>query len=257
MTKAVEEDLWDLSSFVPLGEPTTAATKFSTIIYGRMKVGKSYLAASCSEVEGMFPVLWIACEDGTASFADDFPDIDVFRPETAQQVVDVVDKLIDNPTKYRTVVFDTGGAFQEMVKRDYIKAKKSMDFEGWGKVADALTGIINNLHYYSPYNSIFLFHTEKLKDDTLGSVMHMPYMLGNKAIKDIPPIVDNIFYLAKVEGEDGQPVRVLQTTGTSRVDAGGRFEKKIPAQIVDPTFSDIYGYLTKAAEEVAAEANAA
>lgn len=256
MTSTKESDLWDLSDFVPLGEPTKAATKFSTIIYGRMKVGKSYLAASAAEVEAMSPILWIAAEDGTASFADDFQGIDVFRPETAQQVVDVVDKLIDNPTKYRTVVLDTGGAFQEMVKRDYTKAKKSMDFEGWGKVADILTGLINNLHYYSPYNTVFLFHTEKLKDDTLGSVLHMPYMLGNKAIKDIPPIVDNIFYLAKVEAEDGTPVRVLQTTGTSRVDAGGRFEKKLPAQIVNPTFSDIYSYLTTAAKQIADEANA-
>jgi hypothetical protein len=49
---------------------------------------------------------------------------------------------------------------------------------------------------------------------------------------------------------------VLQTTGTSRIDAGGRFEKKLPAQIINPTFQDIYGYLTKAAKEVAAEANA-
>lgn len=248
-------ELLDLSTLIPLGEPTKATTKFSTIIYGRMKVGKSFLAASCSIVEGMFPVLWIAAEDGTASFADEFPDIDVFRPKTAQQVVELVDTLIDNPTKYKTIVLDTGGAFQDMIKRDYIKAKKSMDFEGWGKVADALTGIINNLHYYSPYNTIFLFHTEKLKDDTLGNVMLMPYMLGKKAIQDIPPIVDNIFYLAKVEGEDGTPVRVLQTTGTSRIDAGGRFEKKIPAQIVNPTFADIYGHLTKAAKEVAAEAD--
>ena len=244
-----EIELFDLSTIASLSGPTQATDKFSTLIYGRMKVGKSYLAATAAAVEGMGPVLWISCEDGTASFADEFPQIEVYRPKTAQNVLDLIDVLIDNPTKYRTVVIDTLGALQEMAKADYIKSKKSMDFEGWAKVAEAPTAAVSNLHYHSPYNSIVLCHTEKMKDDTLGQVMHMPYFLGNKAVKDIPPIVDNIFYLAKVEGEDGAPVRVLQTQGTSRVDAGGRFEKKLPAQIVDPDFTKIYGYLTATVKE--------
>ena len=240
-------DLSDLGIAVKVTKPSTPDNKFSTLLYGRMKTGKSTLAASAALVDSMSPVLWIAAEDGTASFGDTYGDkIDVLRPTGAQQVLDLIYKMTEKddegnlkfPTKYKTVVLDTIGAYQELVKHDYIEARKSMDFEGWAKVADFPTAIVRELHD-SPYNSIFIAHHEKIKDEVSGQMLIMPLMLGKKAVGDIPPIVDNVFYLGKVDTEDGT-VRVLQTQGTQRIDAGGRFESKLEAQIPDPTFTKIF-----------------
>lgn len=247
-------ELVDLNQIpgLTISEPTTGASKFSTLIYGRMKSGKSWLAATCADVIQMSPVLWIAAEDGTSSFGDKYGDkIDVVHPRSAQQILDLVKKLTQTddegnlkfPTKYKTVALDTIGAYQNTVKNNYIEKNKSGDFEMWGLIGSQITEITNLLHK-SPYNLILLAHHEKVKDETEGKLLIMPHMLGKTAIQDIPPIVDNVFYLAKVEGEDGKPVRVLQTQGTSRIDAGGRFEGKIPAQLTNPTFQDIYNFIT-------------
>lgn len=247
-------DLVDLGAIpgLSISKPTTGQDSNSFLIYGRMKSGKSYLAATVADVVQMSPVLWIAAEDGTASFGDKYGDkIDVVHPRNAQQVLDLVKKLTDVdekgklkfPTKYKTIVVDTIGSYQNMVKSDYLAKNKDGSFEMWGLIGSMITEITERLHK-SSYNLILLAHHEKVKDETEGKLLIMPHMLGKTAIQDIPPLVSNIFYLAKVEGEDGKPVRVLQTQGTSRIDAGGRFEGKVPSQMVNPTFQEIYNFIT-------------
>lgn len=248
-------DMFDLSDLgVRITPPTTGAERFSALIYGRMKVGKSYLAATAAEVEALSPILWIAAEDGTASFGDQYGDkIDVLRATDAQQVLNLIYKMTERKsdgalayqTKYKTVVLDTIGAYQNVVKTDYIKKHGAMDFAGWGAVGDFPVAIVEELQN-SPYNSIFLAHHVKEKDDVSGQLLIMPDMLGNVAIKRIPPLVDAIFYLAKADDKDSKTgsVRVLQTQATSRIDAGGRFESKLPAQMVEPSFKKIYEAIT-------------
>lgn len=249
-------ELFDLSSIgIKVEPPTSPEKKFSSLIYGRMRTGKSTLAATCADVESMAPVLWIAAEDGTASFADKYPEIDVIHPSGWADIATVVDTLTEpvsdtdptpkNPSKYKTIVVDTLGQVQEIIKRDYIAKNKQMDFEGWAKIADGVEWLVDTLHN-SHLNSIFIAHTERIKDDTVGSMLHMPYFLGKKSIVQVPKIIDNIFYLAKVE-VDGASHRVLQVSGSSRVDAGSRFEHKFPdtGQLVDTNFQEIFNYITK------------
>ena len=239
--------MFDLNSIpgIVVEKATQPTNKFSSLVYGRMRVGKTYFAASAAEVEGMFPILWIAAEDGTASFSGtEWEDkIDVVHPETFADIQKVVKAITEQDTKYRTVVVDTLGEVQEIIKQDYIEKKKSMDFEGWAKVADGIVWLVNALHN-SDYNSIFLAHADKVKDDIVGSMLYSPYFLGNKATKDVPKIIDNIFYLAKVEDEKGDPVRVLQTSGNSRIDAGSRFERQLAKQYTNPSMKDIYTAIT-------------
>lgn len=249
-------ELVDLNEIpgLTISAPTTASNSSSTLIYGRMKSGKSYLAATCADVIQMSPVLWFAAEDGTASFGDTYGDkIDVVHPRTAEQVYKLVKKLTETdkdtgelvfPTKYKTIVVDTIGAYQNKVKRDYLDANKDGDFTMWGLIGSRITEITEMIHR-SPYNLILLAHHEKVKDETEGKLLIMPHMLGKTAIQDIPPIVDNVFFLKKIEDGDKGTVRVLQTQGTDRIDAGGRFEGKIPSQMTNPTFQEIYDFITK------------
>lgn len=248
-------ELIDLST-VPglvITPPTKADSKFSFLIYGKMKSGKTTLAASAAEIAEMSPVLLISAEDGSASFGDQYGDkVDVLHPTSAQQVLQLIRQLTEKdskgnlvrPTKYKTIVLDTVGAFQKTIQRDYLAKKGSGDFEMWGHIGSWPTEIADLLHK-SPYNFIMLAHHEKAKDDVEGRLIIMPHMLGKTAIVDIPPIVDGVLYLAKVEDNEGKPIRVLQTQGTSRIEAGSRYENKLPAQIENPTMKKIRDYLVK------------
>lgn len=242
------EALFDLSSIgIETAAPTPAGDRTSMLLYGRHRVGKSSLVAQCAEVEGMYPILWIATEDGTGAFAGQYPEgrIDVVHAKDTATVIQTVDALVDNETKYKTVVIDTAGQFQEIVKRDYRKANPdtSNKYEIWDKVADGLIYVTDALHN-SQYNFFLIAHTEKTKDDVLGQVLISPHFLGNKCTIEIPKIPDTIAYLEKTEDADGEPIRLLHLTASGRIDAGSRYEHKLPDNMVDPQMAEYYKLIT-------------
>lgn len=242
------DTLFDLSSIgINVSEPTPAGKRTSALVYGRHRVGKSSLVAQCAEVEGMYPVLWIATEDGTGAFAGQYPEgrIDIVHAKDTATVIQTVDALVDNETKYKTVVVDTAGQFQEIIKRDYQKSNPNAKnaFEVWDKVAAGLSYVTDALHN-SQYNFFLIAHTAKEKDDVLGTVLLSPHFLGKKSLVEIPKIPDTIMYLEKTEDEDGNPIRLLHLTASGRIDAGSRYEHKLPDHMVDPKMEDYYKYIT-------------
>ena len=252
LTKTVEEvdpfADFDLSSLgLELDEPTEATDKHTFLLYGRHRVGTSTLAATMAEVEGKYPILWVAAEDGTTAFAGKYPKgrIKVVNVRTWSEIEALVNMVLDNETPFKTIVFDTLGEIQEIIKRDYIRKNKSSDFAMWAQIADNLTWLVTQFQdKEAPYNAIYIAHTEKVKDDNLGSVLLSPYFLGKKSIVDIPKIPDTIAYLAKAEDGDGETVRVLQLTSTERIDAGSRLEHRLPKQLVNPDMATFFQYLT-------------
>lgn len=253
MSKTIEAEAdpfadFDLSSIgLELTDPTEATDRHTMLLYSRHRVGKTTLAATMAEVEGKYPMLWVACEDGTTAFAGKYPEgrIKVVNVKTWKDIQAVTELLLDNETPFKTVVFDTIGEMQEIIKRDYLKANKSSDFAMWAQVADFPAWLMTAFQdKESPYNAIYIAHTEKVKDDTLGAVLLSPFFLGKKSIVDLPKIPDTIAYLAKAQDEDGETVRVLQLTSTDRIDAGSRLEHRLPKQIVNPTMGKFFDYLT-------------
>lgn len=258
LTKAAEavEELdpfedFDLSSLgLELSEPTEATDRHTFLFYGRHRVGKSTLAADIASVDGKWPVLWVAAEDGTTAFAGKYPKgrikvVNVRTWKDIEALVLLLGKMDEaGEPVFKTVVFDTLGEIQEIIKRDYLKANKSSDFAMWAQIADNLVWMLSYFqHKDSSYNAIYIAHTEKVKDDNLGSVLLSPYFLGKKSIVDLPKIPDTIAYLAKVQNGD-ETARVLQLSSTERIDAGSRVEHKLPKQIVNPTMGEIFAYLS-------------
>lgn len=252
LTETVDEfeldfDLSDIGVNLDMTEPTKATDKHTILLYGRHRVGKSTLAADMAAVKGKYPILWVAAEDGTTAFEGKYPKgrIKVVNVRTWKEIESLVNAVLDNDTPFKTIVFDTLGEIQEIIKRDYLKANKSSDFAMWAQIADNLTWLVTQFQdKEAPYNAIYIAHTEKVKDDNLGSVLLSPYFLGKKSIVDIPKIPDTIAYLAKAQDGDGETVRVLQLTSTDRIDAGSRLEHKLPKQMVNPTMGEFFQYLT-------------
>lgn len=235
-------DAFDLSDLgIAVSKPTQPSAKHSMLVYGRTRVGKTSFAASAADVEGMYPILWIATEDGTASFAGQYDEdrIDVVQAQTWDTVQTILNAVLNNETKYKTIVVDTLGQLQEIVKREYLAANDGKgDFSMWDKINKAVVLTVDSLHN-SRYNSIFIAHNDKVQDGVDGKVYIAPYFLGKKSSVDIPKIVDTIAYMYKSDEEDenGNAVRKLLLTAVDKIDAGSRLEHVLPPIIATPTMA--------------------
>lgn len=242
-----DEELFDLSDIATIEEPTPARKRTSMLLYGRHRVGKSTLVAQCAEVTGMFPILWLATEDGTGAFEGKYPKgvIDVVHIKSVKQMVQIVNKVTTKKTRYKTVVVDTAGQFQEIIKRDYRRENPNTknQYEIWDKIADGLSFITDRLHN-SQYNFFLIAHTAKEKDDILGTVLLSPHFLGKKSNVEIPKIPDTIAYLEKTEDDEGNGFRLLHLTASGRIDAGSRYEHKLPDRMANPKMSEYYAAIT-------------
>jgi hypothetical protein len=241
------EDFFDLYSIADAAEPTEARKRTSMLLYGRHRVGKSTFVSQCAEVEGMYPVAWIATEDGTGAFAGLYPEgrIKVFHAKDTGTVIQLAEALAFEKTPFKTVVIDTAGQFQEIIKRDYKKANPNAKnaFEVWDKVAEGLAYVTDILHN-SDKNFFLIAHTAKEKDDVLGQVLLSPHFLGKKSVVEIPKIPDTIAYLEKREDDEGNGFRLLHLTASGRIDAGSRYEHKLPDHMVNPKLSEYFKAIT-------------
>lgn len=242
-----DDELFDLSDIATIEEPTPARKRTSMLLYGRHRVGKSTLVAQCAEVPGMFPILWLATEDGTGAFEGKYPKgvIDVVHIKNVKQMIQIVNKVTSKKTRYKTVVVDTAGQFQEIIKRDYRRENPNTknQYEVWDKIADGLSYITDKLHN-SQYNFFLIAHTAKEKDDILGTVLLSPHFLGKKSNVEIPKIPDTIAYLEKTEDDEGKGFRLLHLTASGRIDAGSRYEHKLPDRMANPKMSEYYAAIT-------------
>jgi hypothetical protein len=245
--KAAKKELFDLSSIAPVVKPRRVQDSFSMLLYGAPKAGKTLLAATASDVDELSPVLVLAIEDGTSVLAHQYEDVDVIEVEDYATGSAIIQAVAEGNTKYKTIIIDTVGEYQEFLKEVLIGAADNstggMRIQDWGTLKEKSVNAVKLLHR-SPVNSIFISHAERVKDEESGKVTIQPYMLGKGSLGEIPKVVDIIAYLAVVQDkESGGNIRVLQTESNGKIDAGDRFGK-LDAQIINPTMGVIYAQLS-------------
>jgi hypothetical protein len=243
---AAKPAMFDLSSIpgVTLTKPRRADQSFSMLLMGDPKSGKTLLAGTASLVAGLSPVLVLAVEDGSSVLARDYPDIDVIEVEDWATAGAIITAVAEGTTKYKTLIVDTLGELQEHMK-DHITSngQNDMRIQDWGTIKDNTVNTVKMLHR-SPVNSIFITHSETVKDETTGAIKIQPVLLGKASLGEVPKVVDIIAYLAVAQDKSTKEnFRVLQTGQDGRILAGDRFGK-LDFQIINPTMTDIYEQLT-------------
>jgi hypothetical protein len=238
---------FDLGSIVPgvkITKPRRADTTFTILLAGLPKSGKTLLAGTANDVEGLGPVLLVALEDGSSVLARDYPDMDVVEPENWVQAAGIITAVADGQTPYRTVILDTLGELQEHMKAHITDdGAKEMRIQDWGTIKDNTINVVKMLHR-SPVNAIFITHSEEIRDENTGAVRIQPYLLGKGSLGEVPKIVDIIAYLAVAQDKKTKEnFRVLQTGQDGKILAGDRFGK-LDFQILNPTMQDIFSQLT-------------
>lgn len=236
-------ELYDFSKLgITLGKPRKLDEVMTTLIYGPKGVGKTTLAASAADVEGMAPVVLCAFEDGTSSIGEGHSDLPIFRPEDWEQALDFFEEIVNEDTGIKTVIIDTAAEAQQFIYDWSVKTNADPNgYQKWADVYEQFIKVVKALHRQQ-INVIVLAHDDRVKDQVAQTILVSPYFQGNKSDMELPKVFDIMGRLT-IDGEGQDAERVLQLVPSGRVVAGNRSEGRLPDHMVDPTMTKLVNAL--------------
>lgn len=214
----------------------------SILLFADPGKGKTWLAASVSEVEGYDKVLLIDVEGGASAIARDWKNVDVISVKTHEGFVKVIEELLANPDYYDAVIIDTIGVVMDRAEKFFGEKpeNKNNKFGRWGDLKNWANQIFRDLHT-APFTSIIIAHALDEKDESTGAVKTTA-MLPGSFKGTLPGIPDIVGYMTFEMGEDG-PQRVLVTGNSDRLVTKNRFG--LPPKIYAPTMKKIYDLIAE------------
>lgn len=229
---------------------SVASRPQSIAILGKYKVGKTTLAASSCRIPSFMgtgkKVLIMEAESGTASIAEDYPEVEQAKFTNANGFGRAVEELTTVPHDYGIVVIDTFDKFQGYATDAYLAASPGDTRAAYGQVKRWTSEIAWKLHK-APFLVIFLFHEEDIKDNKGGTTT--TFSVVGSAKKDLGQIFDVIARLSVVTNDAGDHERVLQLGPATGEETGSRYEKKLPNSMVNPTMAKLFELIEKKSDD--------
>lgn len=225
---------------------------FNLMVHGNPGVGKTVFGASASIVPEMSPVLCVDVEGGTMSARDRYPDLDVVRVASWDDMQLVYDGLRKGEGGYRTVMLDSLTEIQKFsmygIMKQLIADPKTSDrdpdvpgMREWGKNTEQTRKLIRAFRDL-PINTIFTALTMAEKDNKTGTILHKPSLSG-KLSNEAAAFLDIVVYMY-IKVIDDRQERLLLTTGTETQVAKDRTDR-LPVVVEQPTMQKIQDYLTR------------
>lgn len=223
------------------------------MLYGDSGVGKTTLAGSADAVPAMRPVIFIDVEGGTESLRNSYPDVEVVRVKTWQQMQNVYNELYsDKGSTYRTVVLDSLTEIQKfnmydiMARQTMLKPEMDPDIPGmreWGKNIEQIRKFVRGFRDL-PVHTIFTALSASEKDMRTGAIMQK-IALSGKLSGEVAAFLDIVgyYYMREVSvGGEEQQLRLLCTQKTERAVAKDR-SGRLPAIQEAPTMTSLFGIM--------------
>lgn len=221
------------------------------LIYGKSGVGKTVLAASADDVPSMRSVLILDIEGGTMSAGERYPNCDVVRIKSWNQVAEIYDHLQAGNHKWNTVVVDSLTEAQKfnmsavLLKRMAEAEEKDKEFDpdvpdmrAWGKNIEQIRRLVRALRDLE-MNVIFTALVKEEKNPRSGVIERMPYLSG-KLAGEVAAFLDIVvyYYMKNLNDENK---RMILTAATDEYVAKDR-TGKLPPVLEAPTMAEIMKY---------------
>lgn len=217
----------------------------NVLIYGDSGIGKTTLAGSASAIPEMSPVLVVDIEGGTESLRHSYPDVDVVRVKTWQEMQQVYDELHAGRHKYKTVILDSLTEIQKFsmmqIMLDLIDKKDDADpdvpgMREWGKNVEQIRRFVRGFRDL-PMNTIFTALAKEDKNPRTGKSKTLPSLQG-KVAQEVPAFLDVVlyYYIKRVNEEEK---RLLLAAPTETIIAKDR-TARLPIVTEDPTMAKLY-----------------
>lgn len=237
-----------------LVDPAKASLPGLMMLYGPYGQGKTWLAASASEVDGLFPMLIIDNEGSTTGTITGFDQsrIDVVQPKKSwpgnewKATKTLLNNLLTKEHKYKTVVIDTMNSMLEWAK---VAGDVPGDgFAKWNFVHQELTaegGLIDRLKN-ADFLAILVVHEKKEASDDDGP-SSADFRWQGQGVGFLGQYPDIIGYVTRDTDRAGNSKSTLQTAPTKRSNAKNRFN--LPAKIENPSMKVLYDLISKTNEK--------
>lgn len=249
----------DLSKYTT--EPSDLERPAMLMLYGPPGGGKTWLGASASEVEGLYPVLIIDTEGSTVGTLSDFDRerIDVIEPSKAfpgkeyDGTMQVLEALLTKSHKYKTVIIDTADVFAEWATA--YGHEEGNAFAKWeflhseltapptrtknGKVRDR--GLFHRLKSDPNFLTILIVHDKEVQDSDGNDVGNTFQWQGQGKTK-LGGIPDAVWYVTRNTKSNGDATTTIMTGPTNRSKTKNRFNA-LPHKMVDVRLTDVYALI--------------
>lgn len=222
----------DWSKFIK--KPSELTEPSLALLYSVPGSGKSYLAATVSEVPGFNKTLIIDTEGSTVGSLVGFDDdkIDIIPVTTIEGFESVLDAALNDemPDKYDAIVIDTFDVAQGWAKTAYLEQNTANKFKAWDDIADWSKDVAVQLRDSDKFG-ILVLHLKRLELETGGYVDGI--MLAGSAKDTLPGIPDMVL---KVERDKGVTTAYCESSKKSV----SKNRHGLPEKMVDPTFAEIF-----------------
>jgi hypothetical protein len=228
----------------------------SNIIYGEDHVGKTSLAAD-PKLNVLFLNLMETSVDTVLAGCSNVTIQDVRSYREMEEICKFLVSDSKELKQFNSLFMDSYTKLQDMVK-DHVAleyaANRAREIKGrfgamsdWGDLQDKIIGLTKFLHNSvsknakHPMHVFMVGHAVEDKDVATGATRVSVNLQGKQAGPVCMSSVDNVFYMAKKETEEGTK-RFLLTDANGKFRAGHRTSvnaKKLPLYIENPKLSEV------------------
>lgn len=238
MTKDFDLDL----SHLPLKKPSQVSEPELIVLYGPPGGGKSYMAATASELDALSPILILDTEGSAAGTLAHFDDdrVDILAVDNFEDLDQLVDALTSRTHKYKTVVIDTFDVAQGWAVDYFLAENPTNTFAGWGEVKTWTVEVARRFKAAS-FLGVLVFHETKEKTDT--GAMHSELVLQGGARAVLPGVPDVVALITRKADKEGVETTTATFAPDTRRVTKNRFS--LPAQMENPSIPAIFEHIAE------------
>lgn len=226
--------------------PSKTVERIRMLLYGATGVGKTTLAASAADVEGMCPVLFCDCDRGLLSVRQRTEGIDFVEIENYQHLSAIFKASVDEDFPYHTLIIDGFGELYDLQLgiRTTTEGHELPELRDWYHMITLTKRMLRRMKRL-PIHVIFTTLDTFDKEEPTGTIYRRPALPGQLA-GAVGEHFDIIGWLSVSLGRSPEPspVRLLQVQPFRRVAAKDRSGRLKPV-VENPTMAQIYGEVMK------------